>query len=305
MKHITTIAAAMLFAALPMLAQETVGTWTPSMQPEVTTEIAPVAPLGKDKAMNCKRNVIPVKFSVMNTTEAVSLVSDTSDAETANDFANLAFEPEGILTVADLTNLTAVYDVAEGNCGGGSLRWEIDTTAGNVFVYYGAFPSFDDCNDAATSQSGVNLLSLDDARVDSSQVLAGSQQNTWDAFVAAYGDLTVEAVRLVADGGWSQPGGVQSFEIASATVNDNTFDGTESTEAVCDLPPATIRVTAADGNEVQVQSIQRGDDDSMFYVDDDCQYHFNLVNPGAGTYTVEIIVEGEVVATTTLTLTCR
>jgi hypothetical protein len=183
MKPFSTIAAAMLFAALPVLAQDTTGTWTPSMQPEVTTEINVISPLGKNKPLNCKRNVIPVKFSVTNTTEELVLVSNTADTDTTNDFSTLSFDPESTLTVADLTNLTAVYDVTAGNCGGGSLRWEIDTTAGNVFVYYGAYPNFDDCNDAATSQSGVNLLTLDDARVDSSQVLAGSQYNTWDAWM--------------------------------------------------------------------------------------------------------------------------
>jgi hypothetical protein len=304
MKPFSTIAAAMLFAALPVLAQDTTGTWTPSMQPEVTTEINVISPLGKNKPLNCKRNVIPVKFSVTNTTEELVLVSNTADTDTTNDFSTLSFDPESTLTVADLTNLTAVYDVTAGNCGGGSLRWEIDTTAGNVFVYYGAYPNFDDCNDAATSQSGVNLLTLDDARVDSSQVLAGSQYNTWDAFVAEFGELTVEAVRLVSDGGWSQPDGIQSFEISSATVNDNTFDGTEDAEALCDLPAATIRVTDADGEPVEVQSIQKGDDDTMFTVDDSCQYHFNLVNPGPGTYTVEVIVEGESIATTTFTIAC-
>jgi hypothetical protein len=292
-------AALLLVASLPLMAQNTAGTWTTSF--ELGTgemELTVVPPLGNDNALNCNRNAIPVKFAATMSGDDLLLVSDLSDSEIANDFGAITFEPTETLTVSELTNLTAIYAVVEGDCGGGSLRWSIVTAEGNVFVYYGATPGFTDCS-GDEGQSGVNLLSLDDARVDSSQVYAGTQVNTWDAFVAANPDLVVEEVILVADGGWSQADLIQSFDITSATVNDNTFTG-EATE--CDLPDAEIRVTDEEGNEVEVESVQGT---STMFRTDDCQYIYNLENPGEGTYTVEILVEGEVVQSTELTISCR
>lgn len=294
------IFAVLLFiAALPLMAQDTAGTWSTSF--ELGTgemELTVVPPLGKDNALNCSRNSIPVKFAATMSGDDLLLASDLSDTDIANDFGAITFEPTEALTVSELANLTAIYDVVEGDCGGGSLRWSIVTPEGNVFVYYGATPSFTDCS-GAEGQSGVNLLSLDDARVDSAQVYAGTQVNTWDDFVAANPDLVVEEVILVADGGWSQADLIQTFDITSATVNDNTFTG-EATE--CDLPEAEIRVTDEEGNVVEVESVQGT---STTFRTDDCQYIYNLENPGEGTYTVEILVDGEVAQSTTLTISCR
>lgn len=297
MKNRFTIVAAALFSfSIPMFAQMTTGEWSTSVVDDGTAlEATVVPPLGKDD-LNCNRNVIPVKFNLGD--QNLLLSSDTSDTDTTNDFATLDFDPADELTVSELMNLTAVYEVVEGDCGGGSLRWSIDTTAGNVFVYYGALPNFTDCS-GAEGQSGINLLSLDDARVDSSQVYAGTQYNTWDAFVAANPGLVVEGVSLVSDGGWSQPDGVQSFEVESATVNDNTYTGDEGE---CDLPDATIRLLGANGEELTAQSVQG---DSTSFREDDCQYIYNLVNPGPGTYTVEILVDGEVIGTSTFTVECN
>lgn len=298
MKNRFTLAvAAVVFASVPMFAQLTTGTWSTTVVDDpAALEASVVPPLGKGSSMNCNRKVIPVKFTLEDTDLLLS--SNTSDTDTTNDFSVLAFDPMEGLTVADLTNLTAIYEVAEGDCGGGSLRWEIDTTAGNVFVYYGALPNFTDCS-GEEGQSGVNLLSLDDARVDSSQVYAGTQYNTWDAFVAANPTLVVEDVRLVSDGGWSQPDGIQSFTIESATVNDNTYTGDED---ACDLPDATIRLIGSNGEEIEVESIQG---DGTMFREDDCQYIYNLVNPGVGTYTVEILVDGEVIGSSELNVTCK
>jgi hypothetical protein len=307
MKNRFILATALLLAAsLPLFGQNTTGTWSTNVVGEApdpgTLTATTVAPLGKDKSLNCSRNVIPVKFKLDDVagSDDLLLISDTTlGGDPTDDFSFLMLDTAEGLTVSDLTNLTAVYEVIDGNCGGGSLRWSIDTTAGNVFVYYGAAPAFTDC-DGAEGESGVNLLSLDDARVDSAQVYPGTQVNTWDAFVAANPDLEVESVSLVADGGWSQPDGIQSFSIASATVNDNTFTG-DSTE--CDLPDATIRLTGANGQEIVARSVQTNDDDAAFR-DDDCQYIYNLVNPGPGTYTVDILVNGEVIGSATFTVSC-
>jgi hypothetical protein len=116
--------------------------------------------------------------------------------------------------------------------------------------------------------------------------------------VAAHPDLVIESITLVADSGWHAP---QSFTVESATVNDNTFLGA----AGCTLPDATIQISEASGAPVVAKSIQPGDDDTMFTADEDeCAYHYNLVNPGPGTYTVDLVVGGQTVGTTTFTVSC-
>jgi hypothetical protein len=300
MKLRSILAATLFAAALPLAAQTTEGEWSTTVEPSVDElEFTVVPPLGTDKALNCNRNVIPVKFAPVESEGGFLLVSDLSDADASNDFDAVAFDPaDPDFTVSDLTNLTAVYEVVEGNCGGGSLRWSIITTQGNVFVYYGELPNFTDCS-GDEGQSGVNLLSLDDTRVDSSQVYAGTQYNTWDAFVAANPNLVVESIVLVADGGWSQTDLVQSFDVSSATVNDNTLTG--ETED-CDLPDAEIRVFNESGATVDVSSVQGTGTE---FREDDCQYIYNMINPGPGTYTVELLIEGEVAASTEFTVACR
>lgn len=297
-RTLSYLSAALFAFSLPLAAQDTVGSWSTNVEQDLTAlEVSAVPPLGSERSLNCNRHVIPVKFSLES--GDLLLASDTSDDASENDFSILAFDPESdMLSVSELTNLTAIYDVVEGNCGGGSLRWQIDTPLGNVFVYYGAFPNFTDCS-GEEGQGGINLLSLDDARVDSSQVYSGTQQNTWDAFVAANPQLLVEGISLVADGGWSQEDGAQSFSIESATVNDNTFTGDE---AACDLPDATIRVLGSAGETLEVSSVQGMGSD---FREDDCQYIYNLVNPGPGSYTVEILVDDEVIGSTEMTVACN
>ncbi|MGA7615338.1 MAG: hypothetical protein WBX15_09160 [Thermoanaerobaculia bacterium] len=299
MKTRSILAILLLSAALPLAAQTTEGSWTTTVASSSgSLQLEVVPPLGKDQPLNCHRHVIPVKFAPAEAEGGTLLVSDLSDTDTSNDASSITFTPtDSSFTVSDLTNLTAVYDVVEGNCGGGALRWSITTTEGNVFVYYGEAPNFTDCS-GAEGQSGVNLLSMSDMRVDSSQVYAGTQYNTWDAFVAANPDLVIQSISLVADAGWFQADQVQSFQISSATVNDNTYTG-QMTE--CDLPDATIQVTDQNGTTVDVKSVQG--DGTAFRVDD-CQYVYNLVNPGPGTYTVDIMVGGDVAASSTFTVSC-
>ena len=54
-------------------------------------------------------------------------------------------------------------------------------------------------------------------------------------------------------------------------------------------------------SDVDVRSVQGTGDE---FREDDCQYIYNLVNPGPGTYTVEILVDGAVVETAEFTVAC-
>ena len=75
----------------------------------------------------------------------------------------------------------------------------------------------------------------------------------------------------------------------------------------CDLPPATIAVTRTAGGVIgQVNEtvyIGPSDSGSNFRIQG-CQYHYNLYSSalGAGTYRIDILINGQVVGNATFQL---
>ncbi|HXF98244.1 MAG TPA: hypothetical protein VNJ46_06490 [Gaiellaceae bacterium] len=132
----------------------------------------------------------------------VRLVSDVSDATTANDASWISLRVPGGLRFADIDTLSAEFNVTDDDCGGGSPRFEIEIGGKNVFVYLGPSPSFTGCPQNTWLASG-NLVGTSDAcRVDTSQFQPGTQCTTWAAAVALLGSHRVSAARVVVDGGW-------------------------------------------------------------------------------------------------------
>lgn len=153
----------------------------------------------------------------------VQLVSDFSDASTTNDFGAISFPVPAGATLATLTALSAEFNVTDDNCGGGSPRFQITIGGKNVFVYLGPAPGFNTCA-ANTWISTGNLVGTSDAcRVDTSQLIAGTQCTTWAAAVAALGSQPITAITLVADGGWSQADREQTVLVRNVTINNRTF----------------------------------------------------------------------------------
>lgn len=152
----------------------------------------------------------------------VQLVSDFSDAGAANDFGAISFSVPSGATLATLTTLSAEFDVTDDNCGGGSPRFQITIGGKNVFVYLGPAPSFNTCSTGWIS-SGNLVGTSDQCRVDTSQLIAGTQCTTWAAAVAALGAQPITAIQLVVDGGWSQPDKEQTVLVRKVTINDQTF----------------------------------------------------------------------------------
>lgn len=259
-------------------------------------------PINADGSSNFKatRGVIPVKFALAQGTGPFVFQSIDSDTDTANDYSWLGYTPSSGTTLADITNLSAVYDFTTGDCHGGSLRWQIDTALGNLHVYYGEEPNTTDCT--TLNQSGVNMVSLNDLRFDTSQFAGGTFYDTWAHALAAYGTASVSWVALMLDGGW---GGDQIVDLTSATVNGNTFTvptGSSPVAPTCDLPAATIKITKTAGSATgavnEPLTIQPNDTDGAFRVVD-CKYMYNLdvsALSGAGSYKVEAVIGG-VVAT--------
>jgi hypothetical protein len=95
------------------------------------------------------------------------------------------------------------------------------------------------------------------------------------------------------------PDGTSTFSVRRGVVPVK-FNLTQGGVATCDLPPATIAVTRTAGGVVgQVnESVYSGNADtgSNFRIDS-CQYVYNLNSRalGAGTYRVDILIDGQVV----------
>lgn len=110
-------------------------------------------------------------------------------------------------TLDQLTNLATDYYVKSGCFGGGSPRFQIDMSNGeNIFVYLGTPPAFNDCPPPDTWLTTGNLAS-DSAgpRWDTSQLCPGTFYNTYSGAVTCADTLglTINAVFLITDGGWS------------------------------------------------------------------------------------------------------
>jgi hypothetical protein len=152
----------------------------------------------------------------------VQFLSDFSDNSTANDFGAISFPVSSGATLATLTTLSSEFNVTNDNCGGGSPRFQITIGGKNVFVYLGPAPSFNTCPTGWIS-SGNLVGTSDQCRVDTSQLIAGTQCTTWAAAVAALGAQPITAIQLVVDGGWSQPDKEQTVHVRNVTINGQTF----------------------------------------------------------------------------------
>lgn len=283
----------------------TAGSWSlyPAQATLYTTAVQqPINADGSSNFRSTGNSVIPVKFGLLAAPGPVvfqSILSDGTDSTFpgTNDFSFLSFTPSSALTFNQITALKASYAFTMGNCGGGSLRWSVRlTSTQSVFIYYGAHPNFTDCS-GANSQSGVNVLSLSDARFDTSQFPGGTFYDTYTGALALVGTMPVIRASLVLDSGWFA--GDQKATVTSATFNDNTFvPQSGSPSATCNLPAATIKVTklagAGPGPVNEPESIQPADNNTNFRVVD-CKYMYNLASSslsGVGTYKVEAVING-------------
>src|SRR5438552_1865117 len=132
----------------------------------------------------------------------VKLVSDLSDASTANDSSGVSFTNTGVTTFSSLTQLATKFNVTDDGCGGGSPRFQINFGTKNVFVYLGPSPSFAGCTPNTLVDSG-NLIGNNDAcRFDTSQIQAGTQCNTYAGTLALVGSMPVTGIQLVVDSGF-------------------------------------------------------------------------------------------------------
>jgi hypothetical protein len=144
----------------------------------------------------------------------------------AGSFGGVAFHPPTSLTFAQLTLLSADFNVTDDDCGGGSPRFQVglDTDAdgdrdGNIFIAFGPAPNFTGC--AAGWQSAGNLIGNNDhGRYDASQV-GGSGFGTYETALAAAGAARVVGIQLVVDASWFFADGEQTVLVDNVQVNEH------------------------------------------------------------------------------------
>lgn len=181
----------------------------------------PINPNGSS-VWPAKRGVIPVQFKVTETDKSgfrfeslVGAADPNNDPD--NDYSNVVWTPPSTMKVSQLTSLVANYSWLQGNVHFGSLRWSINTPAGNVHVYYGPYPNFGNDGMYGGPGSGDNLLNQTDLRFDTSQV-GGTFYDTREGMLALVGDNQVNWVGLILDSG------DQRLNLSSASVNGDQFN---------------------------------------------------------------------------------
>jgi hypothetical protein len=160
---------------------------------------------------------------------SVSLTSDLTDTNTANDSSSIVFAMPAGTTFADLKTLSAQFNPTVGGCGGGSPRFSIELASGrNVFVYFGPSPSFTGCTLNSWQSTGNLIGNNDTGRYDTSQVQGGTQVSTYAAALALIGSQQVTKIDLVVDAGWFFKPQVQTVLVRDVQINNQTFFATPS-----------------------------------------------------------------------------
>lgn len=137
------------------------------------------------------------------------------------------------MTFSSISNLLVDYNITEGDCGGGSPRFQINIGTANLFVYLGPAPNFTGCPLNTWTNSG-DLIKSTDARFDGSQLssLGGTYGMTYAQALAAFGTQTVTGIQLVVDGGWSTLP-AQTVLVDNLVFNADTFSFEPTTKDAC------------------------------------------------------------------------
>jgi hypothetical protein len=91
-----------------------------------------------------------------------------------------------------------------------------------VFAYLGPSPSFTGCTPNTLVDSG-NLIGNNDAcRYDTSQLVSGTQCNTYAGTLALFGSHAVTGIQLVVDSGWFFADKEQTVLVCDTRINNST-----------------------------------------------------------------------------------
>ncbi|HUH14370.1 MAG TPA: hypothetical protein VML35_00635 [Gaiellaceae bacterium] len=182
-------------------------------------------------------------FGAATITDGVAtLVSNTSNTDTADDFSGVGFPLPAGLTLAQITELSAEYNVTNDDCAGGSPRFVINYgTNENMVVYFGPAPTFTGCAQDTWLSTGNLVGTADACRVDTSQLSPGTQCSTWAAAVALVGSRPINSISIVVDGSWALADKEQTILVRNVKLNDKTYLTPEAPKP----PKAKVNPTTA------------------------------------------------------------
>jgi hypothetical protein len=164
-------------------------------------------------------------FGAATVTDGVAtLVSNTSNTVTTDDFSGVTLPLPAGLTLAQITQLSAEFNVTNDDCAGGSPRFQINYGPNkNMFVYLGPAPSFTGCAQDTWLATGNLVGTADQCRVDTSQLSPGTQCSNWAAALALVGSQAITSISLVVDGSWALADKEQTVLVRNVKLNDKTF----------------------------------------------------------------------------------
>lgn len=172
-----------------------------------------------------------------------TIVSNTSVPNTpADDGGAITFPIASGLTLAQIAQLSAEFNVTDDDCSAGSPRFAINFGPNkNVVVYLDPTPSVSGGCTANTWLSTGNLVgTTDPCRVDTSQISPGTQCTaTWASAVTLMGSQPILSISFVVDSGWSQADQEQTVQVRTVKINNDTFLTTPTT------PPTTPKTNPA------------------------------------------------------------
>lgn len=157
----------------------------------------------------------------------VTLVSNTGDTVTTNDWSDILFTGTGVTTFSSLTKLSAQFNVTDDACAGGSPRFAISFGEKTLQVYLGTLNTTTGefvCTPNTWLDTG-NLIGSTDARFDLTQ-FGGNFYGTYAEALALLGSQTVTGIRVATDAGWKFADKEQTVLLRDVEINNTTFFGT-------------------------------------------------------------------------------
>jgi hypothetical protein len=175
-----------------------------------------------------------------------TLVSNTGNTSTTDDYSGVTVPLPAGLTLAQITQLSAEYNVTDDDCAGGSPRFAINYGPNkNVFVYFGPSPNFTGCAQNTWSSTGNLVGTADSGRVDTSQLPGGSVNSTWAQAIALTGTQAITSISLVVDGSWKFTDKEQTVLVRNVKLNDKTYFAPKHTKPVKPKPWQLCKTQAA------------------------------------------------------------
>jgi hypothetical protein len=182
-----------------------------------------------------------------------TLVSDTSNAATTDDFSGVTLALPAGLTLAQVTQLSSEYNVTDDDCAAGSPRFAINYGVNkNVVVYLGPSPNFTGCDKNTWSSTGNLVGTSDKLRVDTSQIPGGSVDSNWASALALIGNEPILSISLIVDSSWSPAFADKEQTVLARNVklNDKTF-------LVPEAPPTPAKVNPTTACKAELALVGR------------------------------------------------